>query len=221
MSFSADFIEFFKELGANNNKQWFDENRKRYEKSVRDPFKQFVEQVINELRTFDPEIDIEAKDAIFRINRDIRFSKDKTPYKNHLGAIVSPTGKKNREVPGIYFQFSAESLIFYGGVYELSKNNLEDFRHFMATNASEFNSIISDKEFIGLYSEIQGEKAKRIPKELKEAAEKQPLIYNKQFYFYNELPTSKLTEPNLLELVVNHYKVALKFSQFVRKAIHY
>ena len=77
--FSTDYLEFFKELAANNNKEWFDRNRKRYESVVRDPFKTFIGQLISEIAKSDSAFDIESKDAIFRINSDIRFSKDKTP----------------------------------------------------------------------------------------------------------------------------------------------
>ena len=100
--FTQDYLDFFKELAANNHKEWFDENRKRYEKSVKDPFKKFVEALIAETHKFDPSVNIEAKDAIFRINRDIRFSKDKTPYKLDRSAIISSGGRKDHSIPGFY-----------------------------------------------------------------------------------------------------------------------
>ena len=87
--FSSDYLEFFKELAPNNNKDWFDKNRKRYIDSVKEPFKKFVTDLIQEISKVDDEVQIEAKDAIFRINRDIRFSKDKTPYKLNNSAIIS------------------------------------------------------------------------------------------------------------------------------------
>ena len=94
--FTKDFIDFFKELAANNKKEWFDFNRKRYEKSVKQPFAEFVQEMIDRIRADDPKVDISTKDAIFRINRDVRFSKDKTPYKTHMAAIVSARGKKDK-----------------------------------------------------------------------------------------------------------------------------
>ena len=80
--FEEDFLDFFTELAFNNEKSWFDVNRKRYEKSVKDPFKAFVVDMIAGIAEFDPSIttDLQPKDVSFRINRDIRFSKDKTPY---------------------------------------------------------------------------------------------------------------------------------------------
>ena len=86
--FNEEYLDFFKELAQFNKKEWFDENRKRYEKSVKIPFKKFVTELIQEIQKIDPEVEIEAKDAVFRINRDIRFSKDKTPYKIQMSAIL-------------------------------------------------------------------------------------------------------------------------------------
>ena len=92
--FEKDFLEFFKELEKNNNKDWFDANRKRYEKVIKDPFKAFVQKMIDRMHELDSSVIIQPKDCIFRINRDIRFSKDKTPYKSNVSAVVGVGGKK-------------------------------------------------------------------------------------------------------------------------------
>ena len=102
--FTSDYLEFFKELAANNHKEWFDANRKRYETSVKEPFKAFTQHLIDELAKKEPVFkDLKASDCIFRINRDIRFSKDKTPYKTMCSAVISPNGKKSSSIHGIYF----------------------------------------------------------------------------------------------------------------------
>ena len=92
--FTQDFLDFFKELAANNHKDWFHANKKRYEASVKDPFKLFVQDMIDKAAKVDGRFAGEAKNAIFRINRDIRFSKDKSPYKLQMGAVISPGGKR-------------------------------------------------------------------------------------------------------------------------------
>ena len=79
--FTSDFNTFFKDLARNNNKEWFDANRKRYEASMKQPFESFTTEVIKRVAKHDKSVKIGPKEAIFRINRDIRFSKDKTPYK--------------------------------------------------------------------------------------------------------------------------------------------
>src|SRR5258705_181440 len=96
-------IEFLSKLSKNNNKEWFDKNRPSYE-SAKTNFKEFVNELIISTAKFDPSIKhLEAKDCIFRINRDVRFSKNKAPYKNNFGAILSPGGKKAFDA-GYYIQ---------------------------------------------------------------------------------------------------------------------
>ena len=87
--FTKDFAAFFKDLEKNNNREWFHENKKRYEDSVKNPFHNFVEELIGGLSDIFPTLTIQPKDAIFRIHRDVRFSKDKTPYKIHASALIS------------------------------------------------------------------------------------------------------------------------------------
>ncbi|MCB0482557.1 MAG: DUF2461 domain-containing protein [Flavobacteriales bacterium] len=219
--FTEDYLEFFKELAKNNHKEWFDLNRKRYEKSVKAPFQSFISDLILMLKKEDLEIEVEPKDAIFRINKDIRFSKDKTPYKLSCSAIVSPGGKKNKEVPGIYIEAGPEDFRIYGGVYMLSPSNLNDLRFHIAANSEEFNKLISDPKFKKQYGEIQGDKNKRIPTDLVEAGEKQPLIYNKSFYFFVKLPAETILSSQLLSTVLDYYQTGKPLGLFIRKAIHY
>ena len=131
--FTKGYLEFFKELAANNNKEWFDQNRKRYDKEVKKPFNAFIAETIELLRADDAEIDLLPKDAIFRINRDIRFSKDKTPYKTNMAAIISAHGKGDKRLPGMYIQISAEDLRFYSGCHMLEKEDLVNVRNHISS----------------------------------------------------------------------------------------
>ena len=102
--FSKEYFLFFKELRKNNNKHWFDANRDRYEQHVKTPFKAFTQHILYQLAKKDDLIFTNAAKCIFRINKDIRFSKDKTPYKLNVSAVVAPEGKKSRAINGIYFE---------------------------------------------------------------------------------------------------------------------
>lgn len=214
--FEKDFLNFFKELGANNHKEWFDENRNRYETIVREPFKIFVQDVIDKVALIDPAFtELEPKDCIFRINRDIRFSKDKAPYKNHVSAVVAPEGKKSRAINGVYFELSAEHVRVYGGIYEVDKDDLLLIREGIAEKKAEFKKLYSDKAFTQLFGEIQGEKNKLVPKHLKEASESEPLIYNKQWYFYTQLPAEAVLNHDLADYVVECFKTARPIEKFL------
>lgn len=218
--FSPDFNQFFKELAANNHKDWFDINRKRYEKEIKDPFKAFVTDLIERIRTHEPSIQIEAKDAIFRINKDIRFSKDKTPYKLHMGAVVSPLGRKDRTNPGIYVQLGPEDVRVYGGIYTADKEQLQKVRTAIASDLKGFQKAISAPSFVETYGgEIHGEKNKVLPKELKEAAQEQPIIFNKNFYYFTKMDADMVESDQLLDIVMKHYEAAKPVREFLRNAL--
>lgn len=217
--FTADFIDFFKELAANNHKDWMDENRKRYATSVKKPFENFVEALQQEVSEFDEPILIKPGKAIFRINRDIRFSKDKTPYKTNRTAVISKNGTKDKVHPGFYFFVSPEKVMIGGGAYVLEKENLFKVRQEIAYNMEEFTAIINEKSFKKNFPEILGEKNKVIPKEFKEDAAKEPLLYNKGFYFMKEYPVDIIFEEDCIKKISTVMKTAKPFNDFIRRAL--
>lgn len=217
--FTPDFLDFFKELAANNTKDWFDENRKRYHESVKTPFDNFVDVMINEMRKTDKSLNITYKDCVFRINRDIRFSKDKTPYKLNRSAAIASGGKKDHANPGIYFEITPEHVRVYTGIYGPDKHQLLAVREEIADNQKEFDKIINEKKFKKVFGEINGSKNVRLPKDLQEAGEKQPLIYNKQFYVYTTFSPEIIFEDGLEKKLVDTYKIAEPFAKFLAKPL--
>ena len=212
------FVTFLEELSRNNNKEWFDLNRKTYIKEVKEPFKKLVEQMIEYVSADNPDIVLEAKNAIFRINRDIRFSKDKTPYKTHLGAAIAQGGKKSVQ-PGFYVHLSYDKMQLGGGAYNLDKEALKKVRSEIMYEEAAFLKAINDKNFIAHYGTIKGAKNKILPADFKEAAKEQPLLFNKQFYYMTDLSVKNITAPNLLDLMIEYYEAGKKFNQFIAKAI--
>ena len=217
--FRKDFIKFFKELNKNNHKEWFEANRKRYEKEVKDPFHKFIDEMIGRINADDADVRIEAKEAIFRINRDIRFSKDKTPYKTNVSAIISSGGKKDKTIPGIYLEFNAKEIRFYGGAHMVEKEQLHNIRSAIVNNPKEFTQLIEDRGFKKRFGEIHGEQNKRLPEEFVEATKIQPLIANKQFYYYAIIDIKNLTSDNLPDLLMEYYFAAKPMKNFLRNAI--
>lgn len=218
--FTADFNSFFKELAKNNNKEWFDANRKRYETSVKEPFTAFVTEAIARIAEHDKAVRIEAKEAIFRINKDIRFSKDKTPYKLEASAIISPAGRKDHATPGIYFAFGPEAVKFYGGAYQPEKDQLEMIRTAILRDGRGFRKVIDAKPFKALFKNgVQGEANKVLPAEFKAAAVKEPLIANKQFYVGAELPSKQVADPKLMDVLMDHYLAMCPFNFWLAAAM--
>lgn len=219
--FSNDFLSFFKELAANNHKEWFDDNRARYEKEVKEPFKVFVGDLIGHIRgTHEPDMLIEPKDAIFRINRDIRFSKDKTPYKTNVSALLSPQGRKAKDFPALYIELGPERLGIYGGLYQLTPAQVKGVREYFAQNLDAFQKLNSDKNFRKHYPEgIVGEAQKRVDKCIADAAEKEPILFQKQFYYYNQLDPKIIPSDGLLITAMDHYEAGSPMMNFLRDAL--
>lgn len=218
--FTKDFTQFFKDLAGNNNRDWFNANKARYEDSVKNPFEAFITDMIGRLAKEDKRINMTPKESIFRIYRDVRFAKDKTPYKIQASALISSGGKKNKSTPGVYLELSAEHVRFYSGSYMLEKDQLHNVRSYIADNLKTFDKVISEKEFKSSFSEILGEKHKRIPPEFQEAYEKQPLIANKAFYFYSQFKPGIVTDPKLVDKLMDAYRIAKPAMNFLDTAIN-
>lgn len=217
--FTDDLNRFFKDLAKNNNKEWFDANRKRYEESVKEPFHRFTAEAIKRISKLDKAMAIEPKEAIFRINRDIRFSKDKTPYKLNVSAIISPAGRKDHTQPGIYYELGPDGVKFYGGAYLPDRDQLQRIRTAIMRDGKGFRKVIGAKPFTALFGEVQGEANKVLPAEFKAAAAKEPLIANKQFYIGAELPAKVAGDPKLLDLLMEHYAAMRPFNAWLAGAL--
>ena len=218
--FTKDFLQFFNELQKNNTKDWFDANRKRYQTSVKEPFYKFTDILISKVNERDETVQITAKDAVMRINRDIRFSPDKTPYNTHYGAIISSAGRKDKSIPGFFLRFSPEYIGLFGGAHGIDKNQLLKIRRAIADDPGKFQKLINHKDFRHYFGDIQGEKHKRIPPEFKEAAIKEPLIANKQFYYVAKLPAETMLQDDLPDLMMEYWEIANPVREFLLEAMH-
>lgn len=213
--FTQEFLRFFMDLAPNNNKEWFDANRKRYEQHAREPFKAFTADLIHALKPHMNISSLEAKDCIFRINRDIRFSKDKTPYKLHMSAAIAPGGKKDMENPGLYVQLDPENTRIYSGSYMPSKERLYAIREKIAKDPGKLDQLLKAPGFKKFFGTIHGEQNKVLPKEFKDAAAVQPLIYNKGFYYFNKLEPEVCLQEDFIDLIVEHYQAAKPMNDFL------
>ncbi len=218
--FNNDFLAFLAELKENNERPWFQENKKRYEQEVKEPFKSFVETLISEMGDLIPGMEfLEAKACIFRIYRDIRFSKDKTPYKEHVSAAIVSGGRKEMIKPGMYLQISSNEMRLYSGCYQADKNQLRAIRSAIAYDIPGFQKMVKNKKFVAEYGEIRGEKNKRLPVEFREAAELEPLIFNKQFYYFKSFPAETVLDKNLIKILKKSYRVILDLNKFLEEAL--
>lgn len=216
---SSSFFKFLQDLEKNNNKEWFDLHRTIYESEVKKPFEDFTNQLGNELNRFDAEIMGDFKKSIFRINKDIRFSKDKTPYKTNRSAAFSLNGKKDHEDPGYYIELGAKKSYIAGGAWCPSPEKLQKIRSEIYYNTDEFNKIVRNKKFKETYEDIKGEKSKILPKEIKDWTKDSDYIYHKQFYFWKEFDNSIVLKKDFVKNVAQWFNYGYEMNQFLRRAM--
>jgi uncharacterized protein (TIGR02453 family) len=219
--FDEKIIDFLKELEQNNNREWFLDNKKRYEEYVKLPFLHFIEDMILRLRDEDSAFCPDPQKAIFRINRDIRFSKDKTPYKTHVSAVLSYGGRKDLESPGIYIELSHKHFSYYGGAYMISREKLLKLRKFIITYKDEFQTLLNESKFKNTFGEILGEENKILPPEFGYMAAQIPLLYKKQLYFMVKYSAKIILGANFSEIIFDHYMTGRNITDFLYEGMGY
>lgn len=213
------YTSFFKELSENNNIEWFHANKKRYEQEVKAPFLNLLDMLIPELMEWDDRILPDSKKAMFRINKDIRFSKDKSPYHTIMKAGFSPGGKKST-YPGYYLGVDAEKIHVGGGLFMIQAPELKTVRERIAKDTTTFINIVSSKEFETTFREMRGEKSKRLDKSLLNVAQKTALIYNKQFYAMAELPLQDHYGSDCLpQLILSYLEKTRPLNRYLNSAL--
>lgn len=217
--FTKDFISFFKELEQNNTKEWFDDQRKRYEASVKKPLYSFVDVMIGLINAEEAGVRIQAKDAVTRINRDTRFSQDKTPYNTHIGAVISTAGRKDKSVPGIFLRFDPTGLHIFGGAHGAKPPQTSNIREAIAKNPAAFMKLVNEKEFVKKFGSLKGERSKRLPKELMPVAKEYPVIFNKSFYYVGKVPVGKVVSRDLPAVVMDYWHTARPVKDFLAAAM--
>lgn len=212
-------LSFLKDLSKNNSKEWFDANRKRYE-AERKKFVEFTNSLIQSIASFDPSISgIEAKNAIFRINRDIRFSADKSPYKTNFGASISKGGKKSG-YSGYYIHIQPGQIFAGGGVYAPSPEVLKAVRDEIYFNLDSFEKILQTKTFKAQFDGLDDiDKLKTAPKGYEKDHPSIPYLMHKHFVVSRSFSDSELTSPDFLKNLVNLFKAQKPFIDFMNQAI--
>jgi len=212
------YTTFFKELQQNNHKEWFHSNKKRYEKEVRDPFINLLEEILPVLASWDDRILPDPKKAMFRINRDVRFSKDKSPYHLLMKAGFSPNGKKS-ELPGYYLGIDMENVHVGGGLFMIGTTQLKKVRSHIASHTGHFLDILDHQDFKNAFGQLKGEKSKRLDKSLMSIAEKTDLIYNKQFYAFAEFPIETFFgSKELSKEILVHFEAIRPLNSFLTRS---
>lgn len=215
-------IKFLKDLKKNNNKPWFDANRKVYETAKAD-FAAFIEAIIEKHGKKDPQIaHLKAKDCLFRINRDVRFSKDKSPYKTNFGASINKGGKKAMSSAGYYFHLEPSECFTGGGLYMAMPDELKKIRQEIDYNWKEFQKIIGSKSFKSVYGDLYtGEdmKLSRPPKGYEADNPAIEYIKLKSWIGMQNISDADLTSKELVKKVVHSFEVLQPLIVFLNEGL--
>ena len=212
-------FKFLADLKENNNRDWFLQNKASYDKAKAN-FADCVTELIAGIAKFDKAIGaLTAKDCMFRINRDVRFSANKSPYKNNFGAIFSAGGKKSN-VAGYYFHIEANKAFLAGGKWMPEAPELAAIRQEIDYNTKEFKKIISSKEFVANFKELsQDDKLKTAPKGYPKDHPEVEILKLKSFVAAKNFSSKEMNDKDFLKNCVSTCKAILPLNTFLNKAV--
>lgn len=211
-------FQFLKELGENNNREWFAEHREEYEKA-RNEFDKLLAAIISRISLFDEEIrGVQPKDCTYRIYRDTRFSSDKTPYKNHFGGYINAKGKKSNHC-GYYVHLQAGSCILAGGSLCLPAHILKAVRQSIFDNTDEYRAIVEDPTFKQYYPIVGDNFLKTAPKGFPKEFQYIDYLKCKEYTCSYNVPDAFFLAPDLLDRTEDAFRQFKRFSDFLNYTI--
>lgn len=213
-----EVLNFLSELKENNNKEWFDVNRDRYQE-CRKKMLFLTELIIHEVDKFDAEIGIQdPKDCVFRIFRDVRFSNDKTPYKTNMGSFIAKGGRKSVSA-GYYLHIEPGSSFVGGGAYCPPADALKAIRTEIFDHPEDFKSLISNEQFLKIYPEMYDDKLKTAPKDFPKDFPHLDILKYKSFAFTSRLDDSTVKSDAFAGKVVSAMKELYPVNRFLNIAL--
>jgi uncharacterized protein (TIGR02453 family) len=213
-----EVLNFLSELKENNNKEWFDLNRNRYEAS-RKKVLSLTEKVIHEIAGFDPEIGLpDPRNCVFRIFRDVRFSTDKTPYKTNMGSYISTGGRKSINA-GYYIHIEPGGSFVGGGSYCPPADALKALRTEIFDHPEEFRQLISKKSFQKFYTEMYDDKLKTAPKGFPKDFPEIDLLKYKSYAFTSKIDDALVTSNSYVEYISEAMKELYPVNRFLNGAL--
>lgn len=216
LQFTFDFLS---DLAKHNTKEWMDDNKKRYQQAKENVI-EVVSKVVEGASTFDPSLtDLDPRKTLFRINRDIRFSKNKDPYKTNFGAAIVQGGRKSGNL-GYYLHIKPGENFVGGGLYQPSPEALSKVRQEIDYNGKELKSIIENKSFQSVYPEpYDGDRLKTAPKGYPKDHEHLELLQLKHYVYMRKVSDKEATSGSFVDLIVDSYQTLYPYNQFLSRAL--
>jgi uncharacterized protein (TIGR02453 family) len=220
--FDPELFQFLKELKKNNNREWFNQNKSRYERDVRDPMLAFVGDFSKHLVKISPHmlaIPKKTGGSLFRIHRDTRFSKDKTPYKTHAALQFRHEAGKDAHAPGFYLGLEPGKVAMGAGVWHPAGDVLLKIRQAIAHDPKGWKKVTTGKRFTDRFS-LGGESLKKPPRGFDKEHPAIEEIKRKDFFGFVELDEKTALSPTLMKNFVDHCKAASPMMKFLADAMN-
>jgi len=213
-----DFFAFFRELKANNNRAWFEENKPRYRDSVQAPLSEFISAMTPHVKKLSKNFVCDPRPnggSMFRIYRDVRFSKDKRPYKEHAACHFRHVAGRDVHAPGFYMHFAPAEVFFGGGSWTPEPDALANIRSAIASKPAAWKKIGADKSFRRSFGEMRGEGLSRPPRGFDPGHPLIADIKRKSFYAMHEGDMKLAQSPALVDEVADTFRSVTPLMRFL------
>ncbi len=213
--FPADTLSFLRSLKRNNNRTWFNNNKARYVENVKFPMETFLYHLRERLLRTIPGLDIDPRKSMYRIYRDIRFSKDKSPYKTHQAAAFTFSGGHRNHDPGFYLHIEPGNVFIGGGWWMPDPSKLKILRAALAEGYPEFRKILARKKFKSMFGSLEGEKLSRVPRGFEAGHPAQDLLRYKQFLVSTTIPAERILDKSFLRKAADVFGTMEPFVRYL------
>jgi len=212
-------LDFLSDLKKNNNKEWMDSNKSRYQ-AVKKEFENLVRVVIEQISQFDTSIaGIEPKNCIFRLNRDIRFSNDKRPYKENMGAFITKDGKKGVD-GGYYIHIQPGQSMLAGGTYMPPADILKKIRQEIDYNPKQLEHFMHSRDFKKYFGRFEGERLKTAPKGYPADHPRIDLLNLKSLIVAHNIEDKLVLDNNFTEYAIKIFSAMKPLNDYLKTAIN-
>lgn len=212
-------LRFLRSLKRHNDREWFTSRKPIYEESVRAPMVALVESLAGRFARFAPEIVASPKTSLYRIYRDTRFSKDKSPYKTHVAAIFPVRGVEKHEGAGFYFHVAPTEVLVGGGLYRPFPDDLRAVRLHIAEEYRTLESIVRDRTFRRLFGSLQGDRLTRVPRGFAPDDPAAEYLVFKQFLASRVLQPEQATAPEFVDVLAKTFQALHPLIRFLNEPI--
>ena len=216
--FSPEALSFLRALKRNNRREWFQPRKEKYELLIKQPMLALIESLNQRFMDFAPNYITLPQKSVYRIYRDTRFSKDKTPYKTHISAIFPRHTAVKREGAVLYFHFTEKELLVFGGVYAPEREELLAYRNLLAEHHEEFLELLAGKDVKRLTNGLEGEQLSRMPKGFPDDHPAGELLRHRQWYLESTLDAKIVHSPRLVAEIARRFAVMAPMVEFLNRS---